>query len=301
MKRILLILFFVFAFSTFSAKAQLAPIGTKWTYGTMSLDGTNTYFGRNVFTIERDTIFDSTTYSVIRGNTFWTNQNNKIYYYFKSQKLLFFDFNAKQGDTIYVDLLLESDYLIKNYAIRIDSIHKNPTPYDSIIDYTFTGLQNKIGNVVRYQQTISTKILFGYKYRFGNPCFSYYLLQGNNFEHINWFACYEEPNGFSYKAVVDCATVGVNEINSYEKMINVFPNPSSGIFQIEIKNILKPKTLFIYDSKGDLVEQLNLSSKLNAPSFSVQLNSNQKDGLYFLLFELESGERILKKIMLQKF
>ena len=197
-----------------------------------------------------------------------------------------------------MDLLTFRDSLIKHYPIRIDSIFYLSLT-DSILSFAFTGLQNS-NDIKRYKQTINTRIIFGPQYVLGHHRFSYYLLQENPFESSCSFACYEEPNGFNYKTVSDCSKVGIGEIKNYEKLIAISPNPSSGIFQIEIKNSIKPKILFIYDSKGDLVEQQNLSSKQNANSFSVQLNKNQKDDLYSLLFELESGNRILKKLMLQK-
>ena len=114
------------------------------------------------------------------------------------------------------------------------------------------------------------------------------------FEQFASFICYEEPTGYSIIAADHCYGVGVDELKIIGNQISVFPNPSSGVFHIELKNNIHPTLLFIYDAKGDLVEQKNLNTNSN------RFESSQKNGLYYFVFELESGDRILKKVILQK-
>jgi len=316
MKRIFPILFFVLVLSTFSTKAQLAPIGTKWTFLTVDASGPqpNVYFYSSTGAIAiKDTIIDSAIYSLINGY-YWTNQNNKIFYYYHLKKYLYFDFNTNKKDTLAIDLFIHNydngqDTIIQNYQIRIDDIYYHHySSSDSILTYQLSGLNNLDSSLSQFKywlhQTLSLKIIFGHYYYTINSAYAFSpsLFYRSLIEYNIEFQCYQEPGGKTIKAdsSIDCSKVGIDEIKNYEKLISVFPNPSSGIFQIEIKNILKPKIVFIYDLKGDLVDQQILSSKKNAHSFSVQLNANQKDGLYYLLLELESGERVLKKIILQK-
>ncbi|MEI6507430.1 MAG: T9SS type A sorting domain-containing protein [Bacteroidota bacterium] len=292
MKRLTLLLLLLSAVSVFTAKAQLAPVGTKWTYLYSEKWGSPYppfYYETFKPTIVSDTLIDSTIYSKI-GNYFWTIENDKVFYYFKSKKRLLFDFNAKQKDTLLIDLMGYSrDTVLPKYRIFVDSIFytKGFMSNDSVKSFSYINIDTI---PFWFRGTICKKIIF-MNDLISRPSLMTHLY----FESGMNFICYEEANGYSLKKVSGhCYGVGVEELKILENQISIFPNPSSGIFQIELKNNIHPTQLFIYDAKGDLAEQKSLNTNSN------QFESSQKNGLYYFVFELESGDRILKKVMLQK-
>lgn len=297
MKRLLLLLLFLSAVSVFTAKAQLAPVGTKWTYLNWQkggLSGPAFIYETYKPTIVSDTLIDSTVYSVI--DYLWTNENDRIYYYFKSKKRLFFDFNAKQKDTVLVDLMVYyPDSVIPKFRIVIDSVFytKGFISNDSIKSFSYKNIDtfnHKLAMPFWFSGVISKKIIF-MNDLLSRPSLINHLF----FESGTDFICYEEPTGYSLKKVAGhCYGVGIDELKIIGNQISIFPNPSSGVFHIELKNNIHPTQLFIYDAKGDLVEQKNLNTNSN------RFESSQKNGLYYFVFELESGDRILKKVLLEK-
>jgi len=149
MKRILFFILLLNIISVFIAKAQLAPVGTKWTYLTADysgLDPTKPYYQVMKNAIISDTLIDSTVYSVISPyKYFWTNESNKIFYYYKSKKRLFFDFNVKAQDTLLIDLLLANanhDTIIP-FRIQIESVYYGKTQHnDSLIYYLYSNVDS---------------------------------------------------------------------------------------------------------------------------------------------------------------
>jgi hypothetical protein len=147
MKKILLT--FVLSIVSFIGFAQLASIGTEWYYGIQyeMPPGVESYYK---YRCEKDTIINNETYSVIqsyrRGNEriYMMRDSSKVYYFLDGKKNLFFDFSAKKGDTIQLDVLqfasdnsyqiLQTKVVIqdipymKNYAVGVnDSIRSFST------------------------------------------------------------------------------------------------------------------------------------------------------------------------------
>lgn len=82
-----------------------------------------------------------------------------------------------------------------------------------------------------------------------------------------------------------------------ESIINIYPNPSKGVLNIDIKNSAsKNNSMVIYDIMGKIIKQLELEN-----SSDIIDTINLKDlnpGIYFL--KLKLGEKILsKKIILE--
>ena len=115
----LFVLFILFMLGL-NSSAQLAPVGTKWVYETIDGGSPKVYFGRQELTIIKDTTIDGTIYSQIYESvyeSFYTKENSKIYYYKNGEKLLFFDFDVKKGDSLHIDYF--STYNFEEILIKI--------------------------------------------------------------------------------------------------------------------------------------------------------------------------------------
>ena len=88
----------------------------------------------------------------------------------------------------------------------------------------------------------------------------------------------------------------VTEINEYRwnENILVYPNPSSGYLEIDIKDLeLTNAVLKVYNVLGDVV----LKSFILNPISQINL-SNQPKGIYFLKLQTEKGTAT-KKLIIQ--
>ena len=80
-------------------------------------------------------------------------------------------------------------------------------------------------------------------------------------------------------------------IESESSNINIFPNPSDGIYHIEMNDQYKIKTIHIFDRSGTRVAQFKSNS------VTVQLNLTEfAQGIYFLVINSDNGV-FTKKIM----
>jgi hypothetical protein len=87
-----------------------------------------------------------------------------------------------------------------------------------------------------------------------------------------------------------CA-VGVNETGDDNNEIKLFPNPTSGKFNVQVSN-LKVQNLEVYNVLGEKV----YSKSLNDKQTSIEINlSDHADGIYFVKL-FTDRETIVKKI-----
>ena len=93
-------------------------------------------------------------------------------------------------------------------------------------------------------------------------------------------------------------TVSISE-NNLDNVINVFPNPTRGVFQMQIGNgqsaIGKEYKIEIYNVLGEIVLDLPITLSTNQP---INLSS-QPDGVYFLQLKTTDGI-VTKKVMVMK-
>lgn len=102
--------------------------------------------------------------------------------------------------------------------------------------------------------------------------------------------------GFIY-AFTTGDIVDVNEIDPVSMDINIYPNPSSGMFNIELQG-LKSAQINVYDQMGRIVIS-QVSENLNQNYDEVRLNmSDYASGIYFVLIQSDEG-RTVKKIVLE--
>jgi hypothetical protein len=91
---------------------------------------------------------------------------------------------------------------------------------------------------------------------------------------------------------VDSITTGVHE-TSVNSSVNVYPNPSSGIFTVELKNSVAKGDIEVYNVMGEKVYQSAFSS-----SGKIDLSSQSK-GIYFIQLRTAQGI-VVKKITIDK-
>lgn len=93
---------------------------------------------------------------------------------------------------------------------------------------------------------------------------------------------------------VTISDAGLNE-NLLQSAILLYPNPSSGIFTLEVRDLSDDAKIQIVDSKGRIIQMFVLSSSVN--SRKVDLSSNA-DGAYVI--SIASGNRVAKKLFVKQ-
>lgn len=93
----------------------------------------------------------------------------------------------------------------------------------------------------------------------------------------------------------NCNVAFVNELNTENDSWQLFPNPSSSVF--EVKGTKKVKMITVYDLKGSKVVN---ESIINNNSASVILNDANDNGVYILEVSAEDGTIFRTRIILQK-
>jgi len=293
----LLVLFTLFMLGL-NASAQLAPVGTKWVYLNTSYEPGKEYYYKFETTVLGDTVINNTIYSIIlstyKNKTFYTKENNKIFYNYKGEKLLFFDFDVKEGDTLLVDYygtFNTTDTLIKKHPLFINEVFylKDSINNDSLKVISFTG--KRFGFTFNPRRlTIIEKILTHYKFNelLNNPPFNNSILGTPQFESNITFKCYTEPNGYNFKLIIDCNKVGVKNIE--ETLLEIYPNPI--IDYLHIKNTKQPiESISIYNLLGVLV----YNKSYNESSIDLQ---NIPSGVYFI--EVKSNNEFYRKRIIKE-
>lgn len=94
----------------------------------------------------------------------------------------------------------------------------------------------------------------------------------------------------SLSECISITTVGVNDFE-YETNINVYPNPSSGIFNIEFDNVIDDAVLTIMDINGRLISNTQIQNAMKA---SVEIN--EAPGIYLLTIQTEEWQKTIQLI-----
>lgn len=91
-----------------------------------------------------------------------------------------------------------------------------------------------------------------------------------------------------------CTTNTSNGINK-QKLFEVFPNPSNGIFSVSFDNVIKSGTLDVLSITGELILSEKIEHKTN---HQLNLNNNIPKGIYLLRLNSEEGEYLTRKIII---
>ena len=106
--------------------------------------------------------------------------------------------------------------------------------------------------------------------------------------------CFHENDGliFFNEEYKTCYKSSVG-INTYDNRINIFPNPTTNVFNIENIDNLNIRAISIFNIQGQMIRQYDINS--------TQLDvSNISSGLYFIKIFTSGGECIVKKVIIDK-
>lgn len=123
-----------------------------------------------------------------------------------------------------------------------------------------------------------------------------FMTIGNFFDNANTDTVGNGTSTYYYIddiSVIDCGWVGLAEL-SLSSNITIFPNPSIGIFHVNIKNISEYEVI-VYTLLG---EKIDIIATKSTTGLIIDLN-NSDEGAYFL--RIKSGSTIFhKKIIIVK-
>jgi PKD repeat protein len=192
------------------------------------------------------------------------------------------------SQTFNVTFVIQTKEGCSDSIIKAVTVNANP-----VSDFNFTLNQNKVDFEALQNGNTS------YKWTFGNgdsaisnqKNYSYTYSKLNK----NYTACLKtiNPAGcFSKTCKEISVTVGISSI-SKNAGFNIYPNPNSGSFTIEIDNPVKEVSVEIYSQLGELVKKVEMVGKLTL----IDLNVSQ--GIYLVM--MKNGEEVWsQKILVTK-
>ncbi|MDT8412890.1 MAG: T9SS type A sorting domain-containing protein [Vicingaceae bacterium] len=279
---------FIFLFITVTNYGQdFAPVGATWHY---SYTETSPPFNQSYILIEsvKDTIilgknakklsqthYQSSSNSIFLGYEFIYSDSNKVYLYKYNKFNLLYDFNAVQGDTIFV-----IEPLFMNCGGNGDTLI--PFLVDSVKLINISGFQKKI------QFVTNLEIGWNFGEKFIESIGSNYFLFPTDCvapPHIDSIRCYSDSL-LSYQLVNDCEEI-ITSIKENTTNLNQYPLQTTVYNTLILPDIKGEVT--IYDIQGKLL----FSEKIK-PTIPVNL----KNGIYIVLLKNKDFQHIYKILKL---
>lgn len=276
---------FIFLFITVTVFGQdFSPVGAKWHYSFPEFSSPNqgyimvesikdtTVLGKNAKKLTI-THFPPTSSPINLQSEIIFSDSNKVYLFVYNQFRLLYDFNANQGDTIFV---IEPYYSGNNLDTLIPIL----------IDSTKNEIVGGVSKKVQYITNLESSWYFGFKIIQDIGSDNYLL---PNFAAVDPspgpFRCYNDSL-LSYQLVNDCEELitGINE------NANIFHQYE---FQNTVYNTLNlpdiEGDIFIYDIQGKLL----ISEKIKTT-----IPLNLKNGIYIVLLKDKGFQHIYKIVKL---
>lgn len=114
----------------------------------------------------------------------------------------------------------------------------------------------------------------------------------------NCCSLFEEGEVEDYKVIIQDLSTNNQEIEIDDEIVSVFPNPSSGIYQIEINSeIFSNSILMIFNSLGNVIykkDRIDMNDSKDILDIS-----DQEAGIYFLRIDSEKGSYTRKLILVK--
>jgi bacillolysin len=133
--------------------------------------------------------------------------------------------------------------------------------------------------------------------------YSYDLVAFKNEPNINFrFVFHSDASGTDEGVVIDDfvienATLGVNDLDKFNKQILVYPNPSANSFTFSFESDYNTIDIDVFDITGKMVlSKKDISKRKN--SYVLDM-SNYSKGLYFSRIIIEDGVTVVKKLILK--
>lgn len=295
MRNISLLIILTFLFLKLKAQ-DFAPIGAKWYYSETnpgfvpSEDYYNYYY---LYEVTKDTVIDGENcrkievtnfreISIEKPSEYVYDDSGRVYFYKHGKFGLYFDFNAKAGDTLHVwDNLLNPCNTDSIFEILIDSISTVIVSGDTLKEFHTGPLDTACGHDYRKQvvEGIGSANFFH-----ASPLIS-----------IFWddrpLRCYTDSNTYynPFDWAWDCDFQLLDGIEvSIEENVEIFPNPFNSTFIVTLNN-LKFETnlqIDIINILGEIQKTLSLTIK----DKSIMLNADEwPKGVYYVRFKTTTG------------
>lgn len=286
------VLLLIFCLKGFS-QTEFAPIGAEWYYSAPGLSG-NPLYSYEKYVSRRDTVIEGKVCKIIRSQNFsevMYEADSKVYYRFRNDFKLIYDFDVTVGDTIGFDFKsyspnsykVDTTYLIKCVVEQIDTIVIRDQKLRKI--YTSVIRNNQLTHLVWLSEYIYIEKV-GYDYDF------MYILPIPSIESMHNLRCYNDQKvnyisdwwNYQNKAC-DFSTLVSKDIDAENHTFSVTPNPVSDVIAVTVSNYNSSEQyrLKLYDSTGTIVLKVSLNSSTNVLDLS-QLAK----GIYYIIIHNNS-------------
>ena len=301
MKKLYLLL--LFPLSLFAQ--QWAPAGATWYYG-VSVWTTAGYYKieyvgdttissiqckelKKTFYVQNLAFLTSDTAPI--GTEYTYADSNKVYIFKRNQFYTLYDFSAKVGETWTVPEIKHYNSCDTVGVVRVDSIGSMNINNQNLryICISLADTSQKWGWNAKIVERIGpiNSYLFPVK-------FDYCGMQLDEIAEGGNFRCYSDNTPFAYSSnivpICDFITA-VKSIDKNSNQINIYPNPASNKFTIEMDNLKEPYTLEILNTMGQVVLNKQITNKIEQIDLS-----GQAAGVYFV--KVQTGNNtVVKKII----
>ena len=173
-------------------------------------------------------------------------------------------------------------------------------PIDEFVDYVIH--VDSVGTMIidgqEYEVQFIDNIEFGSVIVKGIGCTKYFFPQGNICDpHFGELRCFSADDvEVDFDSIHSCdaiiVPVATEEINPHSNL-NIFPNPSNSLLQIEVGELENVEQINVYDASEKLVKKIAIPS--GASNYNLDL-SHHPSGIYFLKI-ISSNKETVRKII----
>jgi hypothetical protein len=289
-----LLFIFIFLFITVTNYGQdFAPIGAKWHYSFPEFSSPNQGYimiesvkdtivlGKNAKKLNITHFPPGSSPTSLQSEIIFSD-SNKVYLFVYNQFRLLYDFNANQGDTIFV---IEPYYSGNNLDTLI------PILVDSTKNEIIGGVSKK----VQYITSLEPSWYFGSKIIKDIGSDNYLLpIFATVDPSPGPFRCYNDSL-LNYQLVNDCEEIitSIDEKSKLQEQVIVYPNPSNGSFKFGINAPFQEAKLTIFDITGKVI----VEQKITQNNTQLNLLSHPK-GMHFYQL-LTDGKQVTGKLIVQ--
>jgi hypothetical protein len=293
----LLLLIFFISFNLTKIQCQtFAPIGAEWNFPETFA------FSPNIkvisFSSIGDSIVENKTYRVIEkdksscllrfsGKQLIYQNNDSIFHLNNetNELNLIIDFGAEQGETWYIKKYSDTEFP-DSMLCRVDTVTTELLEGNSF-NVQYVTLKPVENGTVNDLDSLSTRIIenIGFEEALFPVAFSYVC--DGNFE--GKIRCYQDENlGLIQFSEEECLMTSTKDLIQNSE-INIFPNPTNSILNIEIDGQDKIQQIEMFDLAGKVIIRKQNDNQINVTDFQT--------GIYILKIRIDDIIRIQKVIV----
>ena len=292
------------SFSTSACNSYTAPSGTVYTLsGVYSDTIVNSLGCDSIMTITLEMFFDNslTVFATTCGGSFTSDAGNV----YTITGLYQENYNSVNGcdSIVYIDLTVAEG---NNQDIDINACDEWTS--DAGMTYTSSGTYQEVfmgstgcDSVINYDVVINTissvaTLVSAMTVEASEAGATYQWVDCNNsntpvpgaqskifIASVNGdYACLVTKNGCT--EMTNCVRVGSLGVDNNDNAFSIYPNPSNGVFAIEMPNVIANTTVTITNAAGQIV----YSSSINNSTSTIDV-SNVEAGMYFVSIINETG------------